>query len=173
MSPAEARPTRQSLIRKKPLAHGAFLVAIGIKGFDGAIETVFGLIVLIAGPQWIYSWAMWTIAPDLATHLAGHLGHASAHIVQHGAGAFVQSSTFVTVYLLSHGSLKLALAIFLFLEQRWIFPVAAIVLSGFVVYMTHRAMLHWSVWLAAFAMLDALTLALVLNEWRQPIRAVR
>ena len=161
------------MTRQKSLTHGAYLAAIGIKGLDGAIETLFGLIVLIAGPQWIYSWAMWTIAPDLAVHLAGHLGHASAHIVQHGAGALVQSSTFVTVYLLSHGALKLALAIFLLLEKRWIFPVAAIVLSGFVVYMTHRAVLHGSLWLAAFALLDAITLVLVLNEWRQPASAAR
>jgi uncharacterized membrane protein len=87
--------------------------------------------------------------------------------------ALAQSGTFVIVYLLSHGVLKLALAIFLLLERRWIFPVAAIVLSGFVVYMTHRAALHGSLWLAGFALLDAITLVLVLNEWRQSARAVR
>ena len=46
------------------------------------------------------------------------------------------------------------------------FPVASLILTGFVAYMSWHLTIHWSDWLLGFALFDLLTLALVLNEWR-------
>src|ERR1700733_7836918 len=97
------RIRRRPLNPPKSLAHFAYFVAIGIKGLDGVFETLLGLLVAVAGPQWLYSFAVWTIAPDLASHLTNHLGSETTHLVRHGAGALAQSSTFAIVYLLVHG----------------------------------------------------------------------
>ena len=51
---------------------------------------------------------------------------------------------------------------------RWIFPVAVVILVGFIAFMGYRLTHHWSVWLFGFALFDVLTLALVINEWRSP-----
>ena len=50
--------------------------------------------------------------------------------------------------------------------KTWIFPVAVVVLAGFVSYMGYRLAGHWSPWLLAFALFDTITIALVLHEWR-------
>ena len=147
---------------RRPVAHFAFLVAVFLKGLDGALELLAGFSIAITGPWRLYSYAIWTLAPELANKF----GERAADVVERGAGALTRSSTFVVVYLLAHGALKLALAICLLRGGTWIFPVASAVLLGFVGYLSYHALVHESAWLAGFAAFDAVTLALVLTEWR-------
>ena len=44
-------------------------------------------------------------------------------------------------------------------------PVGAVILVGFITFMSWRLSEQWSDWLLGFALFDVLTLALVLNEW--------
>jgi uncharacterized membrane protein len=145
------------------LMHFAFLGAITIKGIDGLIEFVAGVIIAVAGSQQVYNFAIWATAPELARHPESP----AAHAIRHSAyGLTHASQRFVIVYLIAHGVLKLGLAINLFIEHMWIFPASAALLVGFITFMSARLMAHWSPWLFAFALFDAMTLALVLNEWR-------
>lgn len=144
--------------------HLAYLGAITIKGLDGLIEAVAGLILTLVTSKQIYDFAIWATAPELARHPGNH----TAHAIRHGAYGFAHSPhKFAIVYLLAHGLLKMGLAINLFIEHLWIFPVSAIVLLGFIVFMGVKLGTHWSPWLFAFAVFDTVTLVLVLNEWRQ------
>jgi uncharacterized membrane protein len=145
----------------------AFLAAVAIKGIDGLIETAAGLFLAIAGPWSFYALVVWLTAPELDFHPASK----AVHAVRHGAASLAQGSDhFVLVWLLAHGVIKLALAIELLRGRKWIFPVAAAVLAGFVGYMLFRLTLHWSAWLLAFALFDVITIVLVLREWRTKAR---
>ncbi|HTK78821.1 MAG TPA: DUF2127 domain-containing protein [Rhizomicrobium sp.] len=144
--------------------HFAYLAAVVIKGLDGAIETVAGLITTIAGPWPFYSLAVWVTAPELSSHPENR----AAHLIRHGASNLAHApGRFVAVYLLAHGVIKLALAINLLRGRNWIFPVATVLLLGFIGYMAVRLAGHWSAWLLAFALFDVLTVGLVVNEWRR------
>ena len=101
------------MTQRRSLAHTAYLVTIAIKGFDGALETLAGLLIWITGPQRLYRWAVRLTAPELG---GNH-------------------------------------------EE------AALVLTGFIAFMVEKLTHQWSNWLCGFAAFDALTLALVLNEW--------
>lgn len=141
----------------------AFLIAVVLKGLDGLLETAAGVLVGIAGTLRLYLFLLWITAPELDVHPAS----GAAHLIRHGALGFAQStSRFIVVWLLGHGIIKLALAIELLRGKSWIFPVAVAVLGAFVGYMVYRLLGRWSPWLAAFAALDTVTIALVLNEWR-------
>lgn len=146
------------------LAHKAYLVTIAIKGFDGALETLAGLLIWITGPQLLYRWAVRLTAPELGGNhedVALAIRQGAQHLAINGAG-------FIVFYLLIHGMLKLGIAIALMRGKgRWIFPVSALVLSGFIAFMVEKLTHQWSNWLCGFAAFDALTLALVLNEWRR------
>jgi uncharacterized membrane protein len=90
-----------------------------------------------------------------------------AHAIRHGAATLSHASDpFVVTYLLIHGMLKLAIAINLLRGIVWIFPLATVILTGFIVFMSCRLTTHYSGWLLGFVLFDAMTLALVLNEWR-------
>jgi uncharacterized membrane protein len=108
-------------MRKGAAVHAAYLVAIGIKGFDGIIETVLGLLIAMAGPDRLYLAVLHVTTPELEEHPASH----AARALQDGAAALAQSaSAFAVVYLLVHGILKSGLVASLLLGHRWIFPFA-------------------------------------------------
>lgn len=156
------------MIRRSSTLHVAYLVAILIKGFDGAGEALAGLVILITGPERLYEWVIRLTAPELA---AGR--HPAIHAIQRGAERLVEGPHgFVIFYLLVHGVLKLGIVMALLRGGgRWVFPAASAILAGFVIYMSWRLSIRWSDWLLGFALFDLLTLALVLNEWRNRIDA--
>ena len=142
--------------------HRAYLAAILIKGFDGALEALAGLILVIAGPQRFFEWVIRLTAPELSGR------HPALHALQRGAERLATGPhDFVIFYLLVHGLLKLGIVLALLRGGgRLLFPVASAILAGFVFYMSWRLIIRWSDWLLGFALFDLLTLALVLNEWR-------
>jgi uncharacterized membrane protein len=153
---------------RRGFSHVIYLTVIAVKGLDGLLESIAGLAIVLAGPQRIYLWALQFTAPELYTN-----PHSRAvQFVQHGAFSLTQGNgPAVVTYLLVHGALKLALAVVLLRGGgRWIFPVATVILTGFVGYLLHHWMRNHSDWLLGFAAFDFLTLLLVLNEWRSPAR---
>lgn len=156
IKPAKGSSNRQPL-------RIAFLAAVAIKGIDGLVETIAGIAVATLGTKSIYDLVIQLTAPELDLHPESK----TVHLLRHGAASLAHSSSrFLIVWLLLHGILKLALAIELLRDKSWIFPVAAVILSGFVAYMTYRLVGHYSTWLLAFALFDLVTVGLVLNEWR-------
>jgi uncharacterized membrane protein len=154
--------------QKRSLAHLAYIVTVALKGFDGGLETLAGLVIWITGPQRLYRWAVRITAPEL--YDGEHVR--AVHAIRRGAEHLATTGAhFVVFYLLVHGILKLGLAIVLLRGGgRWIFPVGTLILTAFIVFMSYRLSQQWSNWLLGFALFDALTLALVLNEWRKPAR---
>ena len=150
------------MTKRSSLAHLAYIVTIAIKGFDGGIETLAGLLIWITGPQRLYHWAVRVTAPELGGNhedTAMAIRHGAEHLAINGAG-------FIVFYLLVHGLLKLGIALALLRGKgHWIFPVSALILCGFIAFMAEKLSHHFSGWLLGFALFDALTLALVLNEW--------
>jgi uncharacterized membrane protein len=151
--------------KKTPAVHLAYLATLTVKGFDGAVEILAGLVILLTGPQRIYHWVVRVTAPELydGSHVA------AVHAIRSGAEHLATTGAhFVEFYLIVHGLLKLALVLVLLRGGgRWIFPVGALILAGFISYMGWRLHQQWSNWLFGFALFDVLTLSLVLNEWRR------
>jgi uncharacterized membrane protein len=149
-------------------AHLAYVVTIAIKGVDGGLETLGGLVIWITGPQRLYRWVFRITAPEL--YNGDHVRAVEA--VRRGAEHLaITGAHFVVFYLLVHGILKLALALVLLRGGgRWVYPAGTAILVGFIVFMTYRLSEQWSNWLLGFALFDAMTLVLVLNEWRKPAR---
>jgi len=156
----------------KPFFHLAYIVTIAVKGLDGGIETLLGLIILISGPSRWYAFLLHINAPELLEEPGNHR---FIELVRSGASHLLNSPiSFIVTYLLIHGLLKLALAMVLLRGGgRWIFPVATVILLGFITFMSWHLARHWSNWLFGFALFDFVTLLLVLNEWRQPARPRR
>lgn len=148
--------------KRSPLLHIAYLVAILIKGFDGALEALGGMIIVITGPERAYEWVIQFTAPELTGH------HPALHAIRNGATRLAESShKFVIFYLLVHGILKLGVVVALLRGGgRLVFPVASLILAAFVIYMGTELARHWSGWVLSFLLFDLLTLLLVLNEWR-------
>jgi len=156
------------LSKRLPLLHYAYLAAILVKGVDGALEALAGMIIAITGPERVYEWVIRITAPELSGH------HPALHAIRSGATRLAESShEFVIFYLLVHGVLKLGVVVALLRGGgRLVFPIASLILGAFVVYMGSELARHWSGWVLSFLLFDLLTLLLVLNEWRNVSRNV-
>lgn len=154
--------------KRLPLLHYAYLAAILVKGVDGALEALAGMIIAITGPERVYEWVIRITAPELSGH------HPALHAIRSGATRLAESShEFVIFYLLVHGVLKLGVVVALLRGGgRLVFPIASLILGAFVVYMGSELARHWSGWVLSFLLFDLLTLLLVLNEWRNVSRNV-
>jgi uncharacterized membrane protein len=147
--------------KQHPLLHLAYVAVILVKAFDGAVETLLGLVIGLAGPDRIYDFIIRVTEPGLDLHPRAF------SMLRHGAASLANArEDFIVFYLLVHGVLKLGLSFELLRgKSRWIYPVATTILGGFILFMTERLILHWSLWVLGFALFDALTVALVVTEW--------
>ena len=129
----------------------------------GLAEVTLGLIVALTGSQRLHANILqWT---DPALYQGGRSELAA--MLREAAGVVVQSENFIILSLLVHGGLKMAITVSLLRGRGvWIFPFAITILIGFILYMCYELSVHWSNLLLLLALLDAVTVALVINEWR-------
>lgn len=150
--------------RPNPLIHLAYLVTILIKGFFGLLEFTGGTIIAIFGPQRLNTFVLQWTNPELyETHQ-----NEALILLRHATAALAQShGYFVIFYLFVHGALKMTItAVLLRGRGAWVFPFASAILLGFIGFFCYDLVHSWSNWVLALALFDTLTLALVLNEWR-------
>jgi uncharacterized membrane protein len=148
---------------RKVILHWMFRIGIAFKGLDGLAELVGGFLFVFFNRD-----AM----SDFVDHHTRALlqwdpDNLIAHSLRH---SFDQMSTggkiFVAIYLLGHGAIKLLIVVGLLREKRRVFPVAIVVLLGFIGFQVYRLCGHFSIGLVTFTVLDALIVALVWNEYR-------
>ena len=148
---------------RKTLLHWLFRIGIIFKGLDGLMELVGGFLFLFFSPDAMSDFVDRNTRPVLEWDPDNLVAHSLRH-------SFGQMSTggkmFVAMYLLGHGAIKLLMVVGLLREKRWVFPVAIVVLLGFIGFQIYRMCGHFSIGLVVFTVLDAVIAALVWNEYR-------
>ena len=151
-----------SSLREKIL-HRSFQIGVFLKGIDGILETVGGAVFLILGKGTIahivFTLTQHELLEDPDDLIANSLRHTFAHL---SSG----NKIFVGAYLLGHGIIKLFLVVGLWRNKLWVFPIAMVVLIGFIGYQVFRIFDHFSVGLVVLSCIDALIVFLVWHEFR-------
>ena len=164
VEPARTPRTKPLSQNKRSLAHIAYLVTILIKGFFGLLEFTGGVIIAVFGPQRLNTFVLQWTNPELYEHQMNE----ALLLLRHAFHTLAQTKGyFVIFYLLVHGTLKMAITgVLLRGHGAWVFPFAGAILLGFIGFFCYDLSNAWSDWVLGLALLDTLTLALVLNEWR-------
>jgi uncharacterized membrane protein len=150
------------LIRSDRIAHLAFLVGVVLKGLDSCLELLGGITLVLVSRAQIQH-AITLLVRQLAGNPSGFVARHATEMAQHLNPGTQQ---FIAAYLLAHGIIKVTLVAGLLKGVRWIFPVALVILTGFIVYQVWR-LAHMPSWaLAAFTVMDAIVVVLVWLEWR-------
>ncbi len=156
-------------MRFSSVTHWLYRLGVVIKGLDGVIELFSGIAVLAVGAKALLSiiarMAVAEVAEDphdlVATFLLGHLG-----------GVSPGTASFAALYLLGHGVIKVALAIGLWLEILWVFPVALVALLALIGVQVVQILATGSVLLTILTVVDAAIFILVVIEWRRIVSGV-
>ncbi|MDQ1608490.1 MAG: hypothetical protein QOE16_1222 [Microbacteriaceae bacterium] len=153
---------RNSAERRRQLEL-VYRVGVIVKGLDGVIELVGGLLL------WLAPGLLRAVLVPLSGTVAGD--HPIRNFVAYWAGHFGQelaagSSTFVVFFLLAHGIVKVVLVYCLLREYHWVYPYALAVLGLFAAYQVFVLVGALTVGMALLTALDFLIIWLVWREWR-------
>lgn len=146
-----------------PRLDRTFRVSIALKGLDGALETIGGLILLFVRPatldHLVRSLTQHELSEDPHDFIARHLLRSASHLF-HG------TTVFAAVYLLSHG-LKIVLVIAVLRGKLWAYPGLIALLGVFIIYQLYRlTFVQLTVGLLLLAVFDAFVVWLTWREYR-------
>ena len=159
LNPTNPHPQHKAL---HPVLERAYKIGVAVKGFDGSVELIAG-VLLVAAPGLLHSLLAHVVTElqesqttyfvaEKVARFDAHLAHASLFIV--------------IIFLISHGVIKLALVYALLKELLWAYPYALGALGLFLVYQVYVFIGTPSVAMGLFAVLDILIIWLVWREWR-------
>jgi len=159
-----------SWFRPRDLLDQTFEVGIILKGLDGVLEVLGGLLLLVLSPATIdrvvTSLTQHELSEDPNDFLATHLLKTA-----HGlTGAAV---LFGAVYLLAHGMVKVVLVAALLKNQLWAYPWMIVFLGVFIVYQLYRLSFKPSVGLTALTIFDSVVTWLTYREYRKQLAFAR
>ena len=145
-----------------------FNATLLIKGLDGILELVGGILLLIISPDTINNWAKSLTQNELSKDphdfIARHLLHFTGHLHS--------TQFFGAMYLLIHGVAKLVVVVGLYRREHWSYYVAFAFLGGFGIYQIYRLTVHFGILLFLLTIFDGVILVLTTLEFRR-MRAAR
>jgi uncharacterized membrane protein len=139
-----------------------FEVGLVLKGLDGVLEVVGGILLLVVSPHAIQHLARVLTAHELSEDphdlIARYLLHTTGHLTG-------STTLFGAVYLLSHGIAKVVLVALVLRHKLWAYPWLIVLLLAFIGYQLYRiTFVRFSWGLTALTIFD---IALVWLTWRE------
>ena len=141
-----------------------FEVGIILKGLDGVLETLGGLLLVFVTPDTINRLAAMITEGELSQDPHDFIANRILHTAHQLSGT---SLLFGALYLLSHGIAKIVLVTALLKNKLWAYPWLIAFLLVFVVYQIYRIALDHSLSLTALTIFDILIAWLTWREWQQ------
>jgi len=146
------------------IATQAFDISVILKGIDGVLEILGGLVLLIVPLRDIRAFLIWITGKELSEDPNDYI---ATHIVRLAHMLSVSAYHFTIVYLLLHGLVKVLLVAMLLRRHLWAYPTAIAVFSAFGVYQIYQFTFSHSILLLALTVLDAVVVALTVWEYRR------
>lgn len=145
-----------------PLLDRSFRVSISLKGLHALLETIGAIALLKIDPQTMNRFVLAVLHQELSEDpqdfVATHLVRASQYFA--GSGKY-----FASLYLLSHGAIKLVLVVALLRNKLWAYPLMIVTLAVFVSYQTYRFALSHSVAMILLTLFDVVVILLTWLEY--------
>jgi len=141
-----------------------FEVGILLKGLDGLLEIVGGILLFFIKPELVNHLAatltQHELTEDPRDFLAAHILHSTQNLA---AGSLV----FAALYLLSHGLVKIVLVWEILHNRFWAYLGLIYLTIGFMIYQIYRFSYSHSISLVLLTAFDAVIVYLTVVEYRK------
>ena len=145
--------------RRETIYHRLFKIGIWIKGFDGVLEIIGGILFLIVSPAALNRYVLFVTQRGLHDWFGEQLRHWAENL-HHG------SKLIGGAYLLGNGVVKVFLAAGILRGKHWCYPVAIVVISLFVCLQIARLIDHFSIPMLTGTFIDIAIVLLIAREYR-------
>lgn len=147
---------------RRRLLDRTFDISIILKGLDGLIEAIGGILLFVVSADSLNQLALRLTRAELSQDPNDFI----AHRVLRLTADLHHTKTFGAIYLLSHGATKIVLVAALLKQQRWAYPSMIAFLIAFIAYQAYRMGEAPSIALALLTVFDAFVVWLTWREWR-------
>jgi uncharacterized membrane protein len=156
------RTARQAITREGWISR-VFRVSVALKGIDGLLEIIGGVLLFLIPPRNINGLArvltQHELNQDPTDFIATHL--------RDGAASLTGPATlFAAFYLLVHGLVKVILVIAVLRGHTGAYPWMIAFLVAFVIYQVYELCLHLTLGLILLTLFDVLIVGLTVHEYR-------
>jgi uncharacterized membrane protein len=155
-----------SWFRPRDLLDQTFEIGIILKGLDGVLEVIGGLLLLVVSPATIDR-----MVTNLTQHELSEDPHdfLATHLLRTAHGLTGSAILFGAVYLLAHGLVKVILVTALLKNQRWAYPWTIAFLGVFIAYQVYRLSFQPSLGLTGLTIFDTVIAWLTYREYRKQL----
>lgn len=152
-----------SLIKKRErLVHIFFLIGIIAKGIDGILEIIGGVVVIFINPILLNKVVRFLFAHELSEDPRDKLAN---YILKAAQDFSLSAQIYSSIYLISHGVIKVFLIMALLKRKLWAYPLAIAVFSLFIIYQIYRYALTHSILLIFLSILDVFVIVFTWLEY--------
>lgn len=146
--------------------HELFEVGLFLKAFNGAWETVSGLMFLLVSKATLSGWFSRLIQNELLEDPRDRVTNFIVHTLLNPG---TTTKTFAALYVLFHGLLNLFLVIQLRRDKHWAYLVTIWTVILFMFYQVYRISVHHSLILTVITIFDVFYIFIVWHEYRHHV----
>lgn len=143
--------------------HLAFEITLILKGIFALLEILGGILAYFITQQYLLRFVMAITQEELTEDPRDFVAH---YLLQSAQNFSISSQHFTSLYLLSHGIIKILLVAGLLREKLWFYPMAIAVFVLFILYQFFRFSVTHSPWLLVITLLDLIVIWLTWHEYR-------
>lgn len=150
-----------SIFSNEKRIRSIFVFSVELKAINAVFEIILGIGVLFTDQirSFIQTLDLNELIEDPNSMIATYAQHFLHPLT-------IQTEHFLSAYLLSHGIIKLFLAVGLLRNKLWAYPSAIIVFALFIVYQIYRYLIAPSFFLVALTIFDIAIIVLTWHEYQ-------
>lgn len=144
--------------------HRFFEAGVALKGFNGIFETILGSFLLFASKSSVDQVFLKLTRAELLEKPNDRLFTFLSQFIQNLSP---NTQVFAAIYILAHGILNIFLAVQLYREKIWAYPVTLCFMIMFIIYQIHRITIGHSLGLTVITIFDAFFVTILWHEYRR------
>jgi uncharacterized membrane protein len=141
-----------------------FRISLILKGLDGVLELVGGVLLLFVSPDQINDVVQFLTQHELAENPNDYLAN---HLVNSTSNLTASATLFGAIYLLLHGLVKVLLVGAVLRDKIWAYPWMIAFLVIFIGFQIYQIAVDFSIGLIILTAFDAFIVVLTVIEYRK------
>jgi uncharacterized membrane protein len=149
--------------KKDEIVHKIFELGILIKGIDGVLQVLGGILLMFFNPIRLNKLVVFITQHELSQDPNDVIVN---YVINLSNSFSINAQHFGVIYLISHGLVKLILYLLLLNNKRGAYPIAIISLIAFIFYQMYRYSISSSIFMLILTFFDIIMVVLTLIEYK-------
>ena len=150
------------VLSDRTLLDRTFWVALILKGLDGVLEIIGGVLLMLVSPAQLGQLARFLTQHEISEDPHDLVANALLHLTSGLSGA---TTLFGAIYLLLHGLVKVVLVLAILKDKLWAYPWMVAFLLAFILYQGYQLIVGFSWGLVLLTAFDIFIVVLTIREY--------